>query len=175
MLRFFSALVCLMITLDSAPVVAGGERFVRGEVPFETCLEAALAERPGIVIKVEMKHEDNAPVYEFNIRDDAANDWDVECHADTAEIIEIEREVTTPLHPDFQKWLHIGEDAARRKALSQYPGDIVETEYELEADGRAVYEFDILQSDGTEWKIEIDSATGEIHESNREYWQIGYE
>ncbi|MDZ7736407.1 MAG: PepSY domain-containing protein [Gammaproteobacteria bacterium] len=154
---------------------ADSGRFIHGSVHFETCLAAALEARDGTVIKVEMKREQGAPVYEFNIRDNNARDWDVECHADTAEIIEIEREVTTPLHPDFQKWMHIDEDAARKKALAEYPGDIVETEYEIESDGRAVYEFDILQPDGTEWKIEIDSATGEVHEADREYWQIGYE
>ncbi len=51
----------------------------------------------------------------------------------------------------------------------------METEYEIEVGGRAIYEFDILQADDQEWKIEIDAATGEVHEANREYWQIGYE
>ena len=164
-----------MIAFSPVVAAAGGENFIRGTVPFETCLETALKARAGVVIKVEMKLEDNAPVYEFNIRDETAHDWDVECHADTAEIIEIEREVTTPLHSDFQKWLQIDEETARLKAKARYPGDIVETEYEIESDGRAVYEFDILQPDGTEWKVEVDSATGDVHEANHEYWQIGYE
>ena len=41
--------------------------------------------------------------------------------------------------------------------------------------GIAVYEFDINTLDGREMKIEIDVASGSIHEENQEFWQSGYE
>ena len=170
--------VCLIFMIPAFQPGAAEQKsrhFRHGSLHFETCLEAAMEAHAGTVIKVEMKDKQGAPVYEFNIRDEQARDWDVECHADSGEIIETESEVTTPLHPRFQKWLHIDEQTARNQALNEFPGRIVETEYEIEVDGRAVYEFDILQADGREWKIEIDAATGEVHEANREYWQIGYE
>jgi len=170
--------VCLIIMISALPLYAAepeSGKFRHGAVHFETCLKAVMGAHAGTVIKVEMKEKQGSLVYEFNVRDNQARDWDVECHADSGEIIETESEVTTPLHPRFQNWLHIDEDTARERALSEYPGSIVETEYEIEMDGRAVYEFDILQADGQEWKIEIDAATGEVHEASREYWQIGYE
>lgn len=174
MFRFIS--VYWLSVLTVVPAVGAGEpNIVHGEMPFETCLQAALDTRSGMVIKVEMKTEDERYVYEFDIRDNQARDWDIECEADTGEIIEIEREVTTPRHPDFQAWMKVSEAQAREAALEVYPGEIIEVEYEIEADGRAVYEFDIKQKSGVEMKVEIDAGTGEIHEANQEHWQIGYE
>lgn len=174
MFRFVSAFPVILLSVNGT-LSAAADEYMHGKAHFEACLGAAMQVRPGMVIKVEMKQERGAPVYEFNIRDDDARDWDVECDADRVEIIEVEREVTTPLHPDFQAGLKIDEASARERALAEYPGDIIETEYEIESDGRAVYEFDIRQQDGTEMKIEIDAASGEVHEANREFWQIGYE
>lgn len=154
---------------------AQAAELLHGKLHLETCMAAALAERAGRVIKVEMKREAGGPVYEFDIRDNNARDWDIECDADSGEIIEIEQEVTTPRHPLFQEVVTVSEQSAREIARKSYAGVIVETEYEIESDGRAVYEFDIRQEDGTEMKVEIDAATGEVHEANREFWQIGYE
>ena len=52
----------------------------------------------------------------------------------------------------------------------------METEFEIEADGRASYEFDIKKADGQEVKIEIDAETGKIAEDDeKELYQIGQE
>lgn len=174
MFRLISVLLVSLFSMTSLAAETSGQ-LLRGKVPFENCMEAALGARPGMVIKVEMKREDGNPVYEFNIRDNQAQDWDVECNADSGEIIEIEREVTTPRHPAFRETMKVSEETARQTATDAYPGIIIETEYEIESNGRAVYEFDIRQEDGTEMKIEIDAATGKVHEANHEYWQIGYE
>jgi len=51
----------------------------------------------------------------------------------------------------------------------------VETEYEIESDGNASYEFDI-KTDKGEIKLEVDAATGKIIEDKqKEYYQIGKE
>lgn len=150
-----------------------------GPVRLETCLETALETRAGRVIKLEMKRQRGELVYEFDIRDHNGQDWDLECSAETGRILEIEREVATPNHPDFAAWQRISEHQARQRALAAWPGEIVEVEYEIEENGRAVFEFDIYRADGTTMKVEIDSgqaeAADEVHEFSEKLWQIGYE
>lgn len=62
---------------------------------------------------------------------------------------------------------------AKATALSAHPGNIVETEYELESNGKASYEFDILEADNEEVKVEVDATTGKIVEVSYENYQIG--
>jgi uncharacterized membrane protein YkoI len=142
---------------------------------FETCLEAALKERPGQVVKVESKIEEDQAVYEFDIRGLDGLDWDIECHAQRGVIVEVEREVDQANHPLFKSKVKINEQQARQIALDLYPGEIIEVEYEIEANGQASYEFDIDTVTGDEMKIEVDATSGEIVEISRELWQIGLE
>lgn len=142
---------------------------------FENCLSAVLAEKPGQVMKVEFKLEQEREVYEFNVRGLDGHDWDLECLKSSAEIVEIEREVSNPNHPLFKSNVKYNEQEARDIALALHPGKIVEVEYEIEANGNSSYEFDIETSQGFEVKIEIDAATGEVIETNKELWQVGLE
>lgn len=142
---------------------------------FERCMLNVLAEKPGQVMKVEFKLEEDREVYEFNVRGLDGHDWDLECLKNTGEIVELEREVMHPNHPLFKTNVKFNEQEAREIALAQYPGHIVEVEYEIEANGNSSYEFDIATSNGDEIKIEIDAASGEIIEVSRELWQIGLE
>ncbi|WP_297811928.1 PepSY domain-containing protein [uncultured Methylophaga sp.] len=142
---------------------------------FGNCMSAVLAEKPGQVMKVEFKLEDEQEVYEFNIRGLDGHDWDLECQKASAEIVEIEREVSNPNHPLFKTNVKYNEQEARDIALALHPGKIVEVEYEIEANGNSSYEFDIETSQGFEMKIEIDAATGEVIETNKELWQVGLE
>ena len=67
-------------------------------------------------------------------------------------------------------------DQAKEIALKKHSGSIVESEFEIESDGRASYEFDIKQANGQEVKIEIDAETGKIAEDDeKEIYQIGQE
>ena len=52
---------------------------------------------------------------------------------------------------------------------------MAETEYEIEADGKASYEFDITEVDKEEIKVEVDAMTGKIVEVSYENYQIGQE
>ena len=54
-------------------------------------------------------------------------------------------------------------------------GTIAETEYEIEADGKATYEFDITEADKEEIKVEVDATTGKIVEVSYEIYQVGQE
>ena len=64
---------------------------------------------------------------------------------------------------------------AKATALAAHPGTVVEVEYELEPDGKASYEFDILEADKEEIKVEVDATTGKIVEVSYENYQIGQE
>jgi len=142
---------------------------------FEKCMAAALDERPGEIIKVEMKNEQGAHVYEFDIHGTDGADWDVECGAHRGLITEVEREVENVNHPLFKAKMKVSEADARKTALAIYPGEINEVEYEIEPNGAASYEFDIDTTLNQEMKVEVDATTGEIVEANRENWQIGLE
>jgi len=142
---------------------------------FEKCMAAALDERPGEIIKVEMKNEHGAHVYEFDIRGMDGADWDVECGAHRGLITEVEREVDNVNHPLFKAKMKVNEADARKIALAIYPGEIIEVEYEIESNGAASYEFDIDTTLNQEMKVEVDATTGEIVEANHEVWQIGLE
>lgn len=142
---------------------------------FERCMSNVLADKPGQVMKVEFKLEDEREVYEFNVRGLDGHDWDLECLKDTGEILELEREVMHPNHPLFKANVKFNEQEARKIALAEYPGKIIEVEYEIEANGDSSYEFDIATYNGDEIKIEIDAASGEIIETNLELWQVGLE
>ena len=143
---------------------------------FEKCMAAALEERPGEVVKVEMKNEEGNHVYEFDIRGIDGSDWDVECNAHRGLVSEVEREVENVNHPLFKAKAKVSEADARKTALAIYPGEITEVEYEIEANGAASYEFDIDTTIADqEMKVEVDATSGEIVEANREVWQIGLE
>lgn len=143
---------------------------------FEKCMQAALEERPGTIVKVEFKNEEGAHMYEFDIRGTDGADWDVECNAHRGLISEVEREVENVNHPLFKAKMKISEADARKVALAIYPGVITEVEYEIEPNGAASYEFDIdTKIAGQEMKVEVDATSGEIVEANRELWQIGLE
>jgi uncharacterized membrane protein YkoI len=149
--------------------------FPRGARPFEDCLGTAMAARPGRVVKVEFKTVGDRKAYEFDIQGNDAVSWDVECNADTAELVSIEHEVDSASDPLFSSKAGIDEAQARRIVSEQYPGTIEEIEYEVEEDGAASYEFDVDANDGTQTKIEVDAATGKIIEVDREIWQVGFE
>lgn len=154
---------------------ANEDEYAYGNKRFEDCLKVVMDTKQGTVIKVEMKVENDMYVYEFDIRDEDNMDWDVECAADTAKVIEIEKETFGTQHPMFLKKMKISLEEAKTVALSKYPGEIIEIEYEIEEDGLAVYEFDINTDEGKEMKVEINATTGAIHEETLEIWQIGYE
>jgi uncharacterized membrane protein YkoI len=160
------------LSFTSASLAA---EFPRGARPFEDCLGTAMAARPGRVVKVEFKTVGDRKAYEFDIQGNDAVSWDVECNADTAELVSIEHEVDSASDPLFSSKAGIDEAQARRIVSEQYPGTIEEIEYEVEEDGAASYEFDVDANDGTQTKIEVDAATGKIIEVDREIWQVGFE
>lgn len=170
MFKFIVITISMLIS-----VVGHAEELGTKHKNFEACLSEVMKIKPGNVIKVELKEEGDALIYEFDIRDEKNNDWDIECDRDSVEIVEIEEEVFSPQDRRFMKMKKIDLEAAKATALKAYPGEIIEVEYEIENDGLAVYELDIDTISGEQIKLEVNATTGEIHEVNRELWQIGYE
>lgn len=55
-----------------------------------------------------------------------------------------------------------------QKALTQYPGAIIEdSELDLE-NGRYIYELELRDSTGVEWDLEFDAASGELLRNQRD-------
>ena len=143
-------------------------------VNIETCLDAALDTIPGHARKVEMKMEDDDPVYEFDIDATDGKTYNVECNAEEGYVTEIEREVDSN-DPYFKKMAKISKADAEKTALAVHPGTVVSSENEVGFDGSVTYEFDIQSKLGYEIKVDVDAATGEIEEANIELYEIGSE
>ena len=136
------------------------------------CADAVNKSYPGKIVKMEVKTEDKATVYEFDVQKADGSSWDIECQADTGKITEVEQEVT----PTDAKWLakaKVSEADAKVAALKAQPGTVVEVEYEIEPNGSASYEFDIKGTDGKEYKVEVDATTGKVVERSVETAQVG--
>lgn len=138
------------------------------------CVKAALSKHEGTIVKTEFKSEKKEGVYEFDIETADGKAWDVECNAKTGKITEVEEEVKAD-DSRFKALAKVSEADAKATALAAHPGTVVETEYELEPDGKASYEFDILEADKEEIKVEVDATTGKIVEVSYEEYQIGKE
>ena len=138
------------------------------------CVKAALSKHDGKIVKVELKSEKKTPIYEFDIESADGTAWDVECDVKTSKITEVEQEVKAD-NAKFKAAAKVSEADAKATALKAHPGTVVETEYELEDDGKASYEFDIMEADKEEVKVEVDATTGKIVEVDYEVYQVGQE
>ncbi|MFC3103285.1 PepSY domain-containing protein [Salinisphaera aquimarina] len=141
-------------------------------------MEAAHNVHQGDFVKVEYLSVSpkGVPTYEIELRDEAGTEWELMCNARTGDIYELETEVDSPQDPTFASTAKISEDEARKTATDRFGGEIVEIEYEIEADGSPTYEIDLAQpGQNNEFKVEVDAVTGDIIEMSVEEWQIGEE
>ncbi|MDP8568424.1 PepSY domain-containing protein [Methylophilus aquaticus] len=173
----------LRVTIIATAVCAllSGQAFADHETikpkPYDSlgkCVKAALSKHDGKIVKVEAKSERKHLVYEFDVESKDGTAWDIECDAKTGKVTEIEQEVKAD-DEKFKALAKVSEADAKATALAAHPGTVVEVEYELEPDGKASYEFDILEADNEEVKIEVDATTGKIVETSYEVYQIGQE
>lgn len=141
------------------------------------CLKAASAIKDGYFAKLEYltMTQQGVAAYEIEIHDNNKVEWELMCDIAKGSIYEIEREVDSANDPLFKKHMKVDKDTAAKTALELYPGKLVHTEYEIEANGDASYEFDIYDHPGTTYKVEVDAASGEIVEMAIEKWDIGRE
>ena len=173
MKHLITALTTLVLALFSASVLAD-----RGHHSgLHKCLKAASEIKEGYYAKVEYLTltEEGVETYEIEIHDKDGAEWELMCDIEEGAIYEVEREVESADDPLFKKNMKVDADTAGKTALELYPGKLVHTEYEIEANGDASYEFDIFVKPGLTYKIEVDAATGEIIEVSIEKWDIGRE
>ena len=168
---------CVLVLVLFVGVSAGSAQPAKDTVHIETCLVAASAVKAGDYLKVEYLAVSprGVPTYEIEVRGTDGREWELSCDALTGTIYEIEQEAAGSSDPVFQEQAKVSEEEARAKALSIYPGTVEEVEYELESNGDASYEIDIVSADGTEFKVEVNAATGDIIEVSVEAWEIGQE
>src|SRR5450830_1929657 len=132
----------------------------------ETALKAALAKYPGDVISLEAELDNGKAIYEFDIKGADGKEWEVEVDAKTGKILEVNLEVADASDPAFKS-------KAKKIALALHAGEVVESEFKIEADGDPSYEFDIKTKDGKEWEVEVDAVTGKVVGNQEEVYQIG--
>ncbi len=141
----------------------------------EKCIAEIKKQKAGELIKLEKLNSDGKAVYEFELKDTNGFEWEFMCDATTGQVFETESEVSSANSQAFKSKMKVTEEDAKAIALKAYPGTIEEVEYEIEANGDASYEFDIINSKGVETKVEVDAATGKIIEVAIEEWEIGEE
>jgi uncharacterized membrane protein YkoI len=102
-------------------------------------------------------------------------EWEFMCDAKSGKITETESEVSSVDDEAFKKNLKVTEKEAIAIALKAHPGTVQEVEYEIEENGDASYELDIVDDKGVETKVEVNAANGKIIEVTTEKWEIGEE
>jgi len=138
----------------------------------ESCAKAALAQAPGELIQATLKQEPEGRVWEFEIKQADGKLFDIECSDSAGTIVETETRVASAADPAFAAIAKIDEAAARVKALEAKPGTVERVEFELEPDGKASYEYDIKTAD-SDYRVEVDAASGEVVETSPELLEIG--
>lgn len=172
-MKHLSAIALGMLSMLAVPAFAD-DAPPKTKISLEQCEKTVLGKFPGKVVKVELKREHGTPVFEFDVQG-ADKAWDIECNAKTGKITEEEQEVANAEDPLFKAKAKLSADEAKAIALKKFPGEVVETEYEIESNGAASYEFDIKTKKGKEMKVEVDATSGKIVEANQELWQRGSE
>ncbi|MCG8489324.1 MAG: PepSY domain-containing protein [Chromatiales bacterium] len=141
------------------------------------CLHAASQIKQGDFVKVEYLNPsaEGRPTYEIEVRTSSGREWEFMCDATSGMIYEMEQEVESAEDPLFSKHAKVTAKQASDTVLELYPGKIEEIEYEIETNGDASYEIDVVDEGGTEFKVEVDAASGKVIEVHVEQWEIGEE
>lgn len=153
----------------------GGQQNQKPTVAFgvDQCVPTVLAQQPGEVLQVVLKPEGGVPVWEIEVEATDGRLYDIECSGATGKIVETERRFRSADEPGFREKVKVSQAQAQKTALAKYPGKVERVEYEFEADGTAVYEFDIQLANGQDMRVEVDAGTGKLHEGHHELVEIG--
>lgn len=145
------------------------------EKGLDACIAAAQKQQPGTIIRVEKLNVAGKTAFELEVLDSNKVQWELMCDTAKGKITEVEHEAPNADSEEFKKNLKVTEADAKAIALKAHPGNIEELEYEIEANGDASYEIDIVSDKNVETKVEVDAATGKIIETATELWEIGAE
>lgn len=161
--------------INGALIIAIGTSFSvqAADKGLDKCIAAIQAQKTGELVKLEKLNVKGKAVYEIELEDANGFEWEFMCDVNSGKVFETESEVSSVNSSAFKSKMKVTEEDAKATALKAYPGVIEEVEYEIEANGDASYEFDIVNSKGVETKVEVDATTGKIIEVAIEEWEIG--
>jgi uncharacterized membrane protein YkoI len=91
----------IVLSVSGTTAVAADFKMPKTKVTVETCMQAVLTKHAGTVGKLELKVAKGTPIYEFNVESQDGTKWDIECNANTGQIVEIELEVRSAEDPLF--------------------------------------------------------------------------
>ena len=138
----------------------------------DNCVKAAQDKHPGKLMSLSSEIEDGKSQYEIDIQGQDGFGWEAECDAATGKINRIEREIRANAK-EFKSKAKVRLDAAIKIALDKYPGDVLNTEYDMEDDGEISYEFVIRTNNGKMIEIEVDAVTGKLAGEEEVLYRIG--
>lgn len=138
----------------------------------DNCVKAAQDKHPGNLMSLSSEIEDGKSQYEIDIQGQDGFGWEAECDAATGKINRIEREIRANAK-EFKSKAKVRLDAAIKIALDKYPGDVLNTEYDMEDDGEISYEFVIRTNNGKMIEIEVDAVTGKLAGEEEVLYRIG--
>ena len=138
----------------------------------DNCVKAAQDKHPGKLLSLSSEIEDGKSQYEIDIQGQDGFGWEAECDAATGKINRIEREIRANAK-EFKSKAKVRLDAAIKIALDKYPGDVLNTEYDMEDDGEISYEFVIRTNNGKMIEIEVDAVTGKLAGEEEVLYRIG--
>ena len=164
-----------ILTCVSALGLAISASSYAADQSIDNCITAIQKQKPGELIKLEKLSVAGKPFYEVEIKDSKGVEWEFMCNAKTGKITEIESEVSNADDEIFKKNVKVTEKEAIAIALKAHPGIVQEVELEIEENGDASYEIDIVNDKGVETKVEVNAANGKIIEESTEKWEIGEE
>ncbi len=157
-------------TLDDADKDDGeklsAEEAKQAKIMIEGARAIALNRVSGQVVEEDLEKENGRLQYAFDIRDNNGKVWDLEIDAVTGEILkadddEDDDDDAEKVSVGDAKEAKISMESARAIALKRITGVVIEEDLEKE-NGRLQYAFDIRDSSGKIWDVEIDAVTGEV-------------
>ncbi|MBL8527425.1 MAG: PepSY domain-containing protein [Burkholderiales bacterium] len=74
-----------LLSLGAGPASARDDA-----TPFHRCVDAALAQKPGKVLEVELETHKGKEIYEIDIAGNDGKRWELKCDLETAKIIRAE-------------------------------------------------------------------------------------
>lgn len=162
----------LHIALAAALTATAGIAQADHHNPLDACVKAALAKHPGKMTSLSSEIEDGKAQFEIDIHGNDGFGWEAECDAATGKINRIERELRANAQ-EFKSKAKLRLDQAMKLALDKYPGDVVNTEYDIEDDGEISYEFIIRTDSGKTIEIEVDATDGKLAGEEEVLYRIG--
>jgi hypothetical protein len=127
----------------------------------DACLDAALAQRPGIVIGWEVEDGTGRGfAIELVARDGAL--WLLTCHPGTSALRGSERATGVRDYPTLAARALIDERGARNVVRAYYGGRFIRMDYQFTWRGGALYEYELVTPDDRAAVVEVDAGRGRI-------------